>query len=353
MHPLRHLPFFTLALLALALGAVPPRAEEQARYEVVDLGTLGGERSQANAINDRGDVVGWAETGEENRSQGQIQHAFLWNPEDGMRDLGSVERSWYDGSVAYDVNNHGVVVGSSYVAFRWNSTEGMVVLPPQSGPYAIFQSQATAINDRGVIVGSRDTGAQEDKAVLWKAGRVRRLNAHYHHGQANDVNDAEVVVGGGESQGFEPYLAFLWRRGRAVRPLSSSPWTTHCHSSAYGINNRGEFVGQACARAFLSTRGRVTYLPILPGDRYSYALSINERGQIVGWSRNLWDHPKDAEEVQRAVLWELGTIYDLNALIPRDSGWQLQEATDINERGQIVGYGLHQGVQRAFLLEPR
>lgn len=65
--------------------------------------------------------------------------------------------------------------------------------------------------------------------------------------------------------------------------------------------------------------------------------------------------PPDYEEgvkVQRAVLWEAQRVQDLNALIPPDSGWRLEEATDINERGQIVGNGRYHGVRRAFLLQP-
>jgi hypothetical protein len=34
---------------------------------------------------------------------------------------------------------------------------------------------------------------------------------------------------------------------------------------------------------------------------------------------------------------------DLNTLIPANSGWELMYATDINNRGQIVGYGVRDG----------
>lgn len=46
------------------------------------------------------------------------------------------------------------------------------------------------------------------------------------------------------------------------------------------------------------------------------------------------------------------TMVDLNDLIPANSGWYLEATTGINNRGQIVGYGLHGGQQRAFLLTP-
>jgi hypothetical protein len=41
---------------------------------------------------------------------------------------------------------------------------------------------------------------------------------------------------------------------------------------------------------------------------------------------------------------------DLNKLIPAGSGWMLQEAYGINNAGQIVGTGMHNGQEHAFLL---
>jgi probable HAF family extracellular repeat protein len=43
---------------------------------------------------------------------------------------------------------------------------------------------------------------------------------------------------------------------------------------------------------------------------------------------------------------------DLNTLIPSGSGWVLSWAFDINNHGQIVGYGLVNDKFRAFLLTP-
>ena len=43
---------------------------------------------------------------------------------------------------------------------------------------------------------------------------------------------------------------------------------------------------------------------------------------------------------------------DLNTSIAGDSGWRLLEASAINDSGQIVGFGLFNGAQRAFRLDP-
>ena len=45
-------------------------------------------------------------------------------------------------------------------------------------------------------------------------------------------------------------------------------------------------------------------------------------------------------------------MHDLNDSIPPGSGWLLETARGINDAGQIVGYGDHNGLVSAFLLTP-
>jgi hypothetical protein len=52
-----------------------------------------------------------------------------------------------------------------------------------------------------------------------------------------------------------------------------------------------------------------------------------------------------------AALFGIGqSLIDLNELIDPLLGWTLREATAINEKGDIVGYGVSNGDIRAFLL---
>ena len=52
-----------------------------------------------------------------------------------------------------------------------------------------------------------------------------------------------------------------------------------------------------------------------------------------------------------AFIYNNGTMTDLNSLLPPDSGWILISANAINNNGQIVGVGLHNGATHAFLVE--
>jgi probable HAF family extracellular repeat protein len=71
------------------------------------------------------------------------------------------------------------------------------------------------------------------------------------------------------------------------------------------------------------------------------AHSINDSGQVVGSKLT-------GGEQMHAVFWEDGVLTDLNDLLPPGSGWELQEARDINDNGGIVGWGSIEGQVHAF-----
>jgi len=100
----------------------------------------------------------------------------------------------------------------------------------------------------------------------------------------------------------------------------------------------------AAWHAALFGRSTVTDLGALGGG-WSYAASINNTGQVVGFATI-------AGGARHATLFSNGTVTDLNSSISAELGWTLTEAFAINDAGQIVGNGVINGEQHAFLLAP-
>ena len=103
---------------------------------------------------------------------------------------------------------------------------------------------------------------------------------------------------------------------------------TVSQSEAAAINNRGDVVGgvidDSGLHAMLWTNGVATRLPSLGGD--SFALDINDRGEIVGYATTLTGET-------HAVLWRRNEIFDLGTL----PGGTSSSANGINNRGDVVG----------------
>jgi uncharacterized protein (TIGR03437 family) len=61
-----------------------------------------------------------------------------------------------------------------------------------------------------------------------------------------------------------------------------------------------------------------------------------------------------SEGAANAILWVNNTKYNLNtcSCVSNSSGWEFDYAYAVNDAGQIVGTGFHNGVQTGFLLAP-
>jgi hypothetical protein len=141
------------------------------------------------------------------------------------------------------------------------------------------------------------------------------------------------------------------------------------------VSTRGEVAGWVVRfqsdgsrvnRGFVWSREKgMAFLQPLAGDVASQAAGINDAGSVVGrsvgiayssahspWEWSARDAGNETLQASRAVLWTREGAVDLNTLCAA-SGWTLEYATDINNRGQIVGCGMNpSGVRHAFRLDP-
>ncbi len=163
------------------------------------------------------------------------------------------------------------------------------------------------------------------------------------------------VVGSVENSGYASAYAFLYSGG-TIQNLGTFGGQ---YSQADGINNAGQLVGGAytssgAEHAFLHTgSGSLNSVTddlgtlSAPYNYRSEALGINNSGQVVGWSSS------GANTGEQAFLYSGGTMNNLNNFIPSASGWTLEQATGINDNGQICGYGINpSGQTDSFLLTP-
>jgi probable HAF family extracellular repeat protein len=134
------------------------------------------------------------------------------------------------------------------------------------------------------------------------------------------------------------------------------------------INDAGDIAGKADLPgpapqnhdAVLWRHGDTIDLGTVPGDSCSNAYSVNSSGQVVGTSesRALCLIPTG----EHAFLWQHGgPMIDLNTVIPPDAGLELTFAVAINDRGEIAGFGVPPGCAprdveacgHAYILVPR
>jgi probable HAF family extracellular repeat protein len=335
-----------VALLVLALAAPRP-VSAQAAYVVEDLGVLPGDTgSVALAINAHGDVVGWSANSADTR-------AFVYTTAGGMVQLPSP--SDRPRTVARDINDAGVVVGG---ANKGGTDLGHAVVWSNGtvedlGTLATgFYSEAYGVNNLGQVVGYSYTDGGAGMGVHGFSRRpgeaLLDITPDSDTGYASDVNDAGQVTGYKTALGG--YHAFRWAGG-TFTDLGVLPGFAHSFGSA--INASGQVAGSSASasgnteRVFRSD-SEATLTNLGGVGETNSAMGINASGSMVGVGR-------PTSGLKRAFLYtDAGGLQDLNTLIDPSSGWFILNATDINDAGQIVGYGTNDilGVSHAVRLRP-
>jgi uncharacterized membrane protein len=371
------------ATAATALLGASAAAQPIPMYQVTDLGSLAGPAgtSAAFGLNERGEVVGSSSA--PNLSTASAGHRpFIWGPVPGgplpvMRDL----LPGISGTgLATDFNDTGLICGT-FRRTNASGTRGFV----HGGPLTVFPpvawieplqggntTTASAINDAGVVAGSSNIAfgplhPSATHAIRWHHGQTQSLGTlGGRNSEARGINTTGSIVG--VSDIAATTTARPIRRGfnfpaGGAHMQALSALTPHGSSWANDISDFNAIVGGSeflapstsplyrtpLSRAVLWTPNSVSIINLgvlRNSDRSSEALAVNSAADVVGWSGNPASAsiapaptPLPGGQGTRAFIWREHLMVDLNTRIPANSGWILHAATDINDHGQIVGWG--------------
>jgi uncharacterized membrane protein len=268
----------------------------------------------------------------------------------------------------YHVNDAGVVTGMTeeHRAALWTKKEGLKTIELPAG---FHHAEGVDVNDRGQLLGTASTAdGSHRQSFLYEDGKLTLLPGE--GAKANAINadgdlagEARIAVGSSTGPA-------LWRKGKAIT-LGAC-----CGGRATALNSPGEVVGEAYDKqgryqAFLWDQKAGLRL-IGPPDTYSTAVAINEAGHVVVYAftqgsslyrdgslipmqlSTRWpSQPRGLNgcdvvvgsfgansDESEAFLWDAKNGFrNLNDLVPKNSGWKLEVASSINERGEIAGWG--------------
>jgi probable HAF family extracellular repeat protein len=279
-----------------------------------DLGTLGGPNSWMNwgEINDRGQIVGFSETavldpnGEDICGFGThlTCRPFLWQ----NLNISALPTLGGNNGEASAINNGGQIVGFAENGIVDSTcppgtTNNRIQLPVlwEKGNQGIYKARALPtgsdpdgfafwINDQGQAVGYTGTcGEATVHAVSWENGTLSPLPDYGTGAIAWGINNQGQMVGTVVSSDGTTQYGALWQNG-VLTKLDLLPGDVAGEAS--GINDQGQVVGSNFdsnfnwSHAFIYQNSVMTDLNTLfPASSNLYATmanKINERGQISG-----------------------------------------------------------------------
>jgi probable HAF family extracellular repeat protein len=245
---------------------------------IQDLGTLGGDWSEATDVSADGSViVGWS------YDNNNIYRAFKWTAATGMQDLGAG-----DYSKAYGISGDGsaIIVDLYPNAYRWTQAGGLQDLGTLGGN----SSSASAISANGsYICGTSYVSAGDPYAFRWVEGvGMEQIGTFYSFGGG-------ISADGNTITGFETGSAGLYRAFRWTQSGGFEFNIAGNFSQGYAVSGNGSIiVGDYGDGAFrLSNAGGLQALNqvysslLTPGSDLYLALGISPNGLfIVGQGTN-------------------------------------------------------------------
>lgn len=347
---------FSLAFLLLA-----SRLQAQT-YTVTDLGlTSTALKSSATAINSSGIVIGQSVN---SLSNGTTRATLFSGIGTGNTDLGTLGGLQ---SYAKGINSIGTIVGSA----DFNSIGGVVISRATRfsgtgapnidlGSLGGNNGSATAINVNGIIIGfgeiagSSSVGGNADTHAALFGGNGHNTDLGTLGGNSSyayAINTDGTIVGQASMSAALSHATIFSGTGANNTDLGTLGGSS---SIAYAINDSGTIVGGADtpdgdihATLFSGTGTNNLDLGTM-GEKRSVAYAVNASGIIIGAAKTTGI----GVSIYRPFIYRGGSMIELSTLLPADSPIQLQDATAINDAGQIAAVGIVNGVLHALRLDP-
>ena len=390
--PLQALPLGQTGRDAVVKDSQGTKAEsETTPYSLVDLGTFGGPQSvvpqgqlvgPAQILNDRGTVVGWADTAIPDPFPAFCFDALLakfdlFSPDCNLANtfksqngvlaqLGGLSQ---DSSAAVAISDNGLITGMSQNgqtdplvpgfpelrAVLWDGQQATDL-----GTLGGNESYAAGVNDRGQIAGSAlnavadpysffgvftalSANSTQTRAFLWQKNKmtdigtlggpdaegvfINRRGQIAGDSYTNDVPNAD--------SGIPTDLPFLWTPGKKMQNLGS--FSGDEINTDEGLNDKGEVIGSLflagdqSAHPYLWNGKRLIDLGTFGGP-YGDAQSINDAGEVVGAAQTT-KQCQVGGATQIAFLWKKDRKTKIGTL----PGTDKSDANWINARSQVVG----------------
>lgn len=206
-------------------------SSEPSSGELLSLRPLFNVQSGAVAINNAGDIAGWFST-----DAGKTSNAVIWRHDGSFSDISALANGAH-GTIAYDINERGEVIGG---------TDGQQSFLLSGNEVTLLSGRALALNNFGSATGYSQVGGNV-KATVWnQQGQATLLdNREAGDSLALSINDAGLAVG--MADGYQPEIgrAILWREGEAI-DLNSliDPALNLQLGSAVAINDQGQILAQ-------------------------------------------------------------------------------------------------------------
>ncbi len=251
----------------------------------------------------------------------------------------------FENSTILGINQAGQIVGFATGQINGNIVQDAMLWDINGKILNLGPGRANAINNTAAVILRTTNGA-----AIWHHGRVTRLMtpSAYSDSWAAAINNADQVVGWATTRQPPADHATLWDSNGQFHDLGRLGGAS---SSASDINDSDVIVGNSTIsndpyqHAFVWQAGVMAALALPAPYVSNIATAINSNGQIIGYVQK-------ADFSFSAALWRNETLMILNDQIEPGSGWQIEEAVDINDAGQIVGFGHLRGELHLVLLTP-